>query len=56
MTTRLHAALASLAAGLLALTATPCPVVASGQGPEMRAVERALKLLPERPAVSEAPA
>src|SRR5262245_10279726 len=51
MTTHLHPALASLAAGLLALAAAPCPVLASGQGPEMRAVKRAIKLLPEKPSV-----
>jgi hypothetical protein len=49
MSINMHAALVSLA-GLLAFSA-PSPVQASGNGPEMRAVERAIRLLPERPMV-----
>lgn len=49
MTTHSLAALAGLAGSLLAFVATPAD--AAGKGPEARAVERAIQLLPERPSV-----
>lgn len=50
MTTHVRAALAGLAAAGLAIAA-PAPVQASRNGPEARAVGRAIKLLPQRPSV-----
>ena len=51
MTTRLHAALASLGAASLVFFAAASLVQASGKSPEARALERAIKLLPQRPDV-----
>jgi hypothetical protein len=48
MTTHSFAALAGLAASLALLAS---PAQASGKGPETRAVERAIALLPQRPSV-----
>jgi hypothetical protein len=51
MTSHLPAALASLAAAVLALVVAVPPAHAAGKGPEVRALERALKLLPQPPSV-----